>query len=348
MITRLAQSFSLRLARYLPPTLPSFWQGQLIGLGCALAGALTRFALEPLANGGLPVVVFYPFILIASAWGGTYAGILALILGDLIANYFWLPPSGFDFNHNSVLTLSTFSVASAFGILLVGVFRALIEVHIEAEERAALLAHETRHRSRNLLSIVQAIALETARHAANLTDFQSSFSVRLRALGQAQDLVSDSSGALIDLHHLVQLAVQPFGTDRFLIDGPPVAIPSHFGSSCALILYELGTNATKYGALSVPAGKVALTWQKKRTLVNLNWRELNGPPVVEPTRSGFGTRLLKTAFPAGFGRAALVFNSDGVHCSINLKISDSTAGATTPDLQSTGPLASGCQAPGTS
>ena len=105
------------------------------------------------------------------------------------------------------------------------------------------------------------------------------------------------------------------------MEGPAVIVPPHLASSCALLFYELGTNATKYGALSVPDGKVAITWIEENNSVSVNWRELNGPPVSEPSRTGFGTRLLKTAFPPNYGSAAVVYDSSGVRCSIEFTLS---------------------------
>jgi two-component sensor histidine kinase len=317
MATSVTRSFVRRVARYFPRKSPPFWQGQLIALICVVSGASIRFLLEPIAHGAIPVVVFYPFILIASIWGGTYAGISTLVLADIVADYFWLPPIGrFGLNTSSAITLSAFSFASTFAIALAAVFRALIDVHIEGEERAALLAHETRHRALNMLGIVQAIAMQTARNASTVADFQSSFATRLGALARVQHLISDNPDVPPDLCELLERVIQPFGTERFLIEGPTVLIAPHLASSCALLFHELGTNATKYGALSVPEGRVALTWVREGSVVRLDWRELNGPPVVTPSRSGFGERLLKTAFPPTYGHAEISYHPQGVRCSI--------------------------------
>jgi two-component sensor histidine kinase len=316
MAASVTRSFVHRVARYIPRKSPPFWQGQLIALACVVSGALIRFMLQPVAQGAIPVVVFYPFILIASIWGGTYAGISTLVLADIVADYFWLPPTGFALSGSSIITLAAFSFASTFAIALATVLRALIDVHIEGEERAALLAHETRHRALNMLGIVQAIATQTARNASTVADFESSFAMRLGALARVQHLISDNPDVPPNLGELLHRVIQPFGTDRFLIEGPAVLIAPHLASSCALLFHELGTNATKYGALSVPEGQVALTWVREVNVVRLNWREFNGPPVSAPSRSGFGERLLRTAFPPTYGHAEIAYHPAGVRCAI--------------------------------
>src|SRR5581483_11971930 len=99
-----------------------------------------------------------------------------------------------------------------------------------------------------------------------------------------------------------------------------VALPRYLGTSCALLLHELCTNATKYGALSHPDGSVLLTWRIEEKRVVLDWREQDGPKVTPPSRSGFGSRLVETAFPAAFGKAELRFPAAGVECTVNFAL----------------------------
>jgi two-component sensor histidine kinase len=139
-------------------------------------------------------------------------------------------------------------------------------------------------------------------------------------LGRAQQLVSDTPGESPDLRTFVLSIIEPFGPERCLLDGPTSSAPQHLGQSCALLLHELSTNATKYGALSAPDGKVEIKWRAEGDGVRLEWREMKGPPVVTPTRSGFGSRLLRTAFPPEYGKASLVFDPAGVQCTVHLAL----------------------------
>jgi two-component sensor histidine kinase len=114
--------------------------------------------------------------------------------------------------------------------------------------------------------------------------------------------------------------VEPFGGDRFLIDGPSISVPPYLGTCCVLLFHELATNATKHGALSVPNGTVHVGWKVQENRVQLNWKERNGPLVAMPERTGFGSRLLKTAFPPEYGEASISFNPDGVDCRISFSL----------------------------
>lgn len=183
-----------------------------------------------------------------------------------------------------------------------------------------MLAHEIKHRANNLFGVVQAISAQTARNATTVAGHQAVFTERLMALARAQQLVSEHLDQPPDLQGFLLHVLEPFGADRFLIEGPTILVPLYLGTSCALLLHELGTNATKYGSLSVPDGMVEIKWTTEANRVHLEWREFNGPPVTAPVRTGFGSRLLKTAFPAEYGSASVAFMPDGVRCAINFAL----------------------------
>jgi len=313
----MARGLLRRSARQLPYRSPPFWRGQLVAVFCVAAGTGIRLTLQPIVHDHIPVVVFYPFVLIASIWGGTLAGLSALLLAAFVADYFWLTPIGsFRLDSDSVIAMTAFCIICLFVIFVARLFRALVELHVEGEERAALLAHEIKHRANNLFGVVQAISAQTARNATSVADHQTAFMARLTALARAQQVVSEDLDGPPDLRAFLLHVLEPFEAARFVIDGPAVAVPRYLGTSCALLLHELCTNATKYGALSVADGVVSITWGMAGNRVRLIWRELHGPPVVAPTRTGFGTRLLKTAFPAEYGEAVITFEPDGVRCTI--------------------------------
>ena len=108
---------------------------------------------------------------------------------------------------------------------------------------------------------------------------------------------------------------------RFRLSGPPVSLGAKAALSLALMLHELATNAAKYGALSVPEGRVALEWSLRDDasgpIVDLSWSEADGPPVVPPTRKGFGSRLIERGLTAELsGEARIAFEPGGVVCRI--------------------------------
>jgi len=290
------------------------WKGQGIALLCAAAGLGIRLSLNPYLGDTLPVALFYPFVLIAAVWGGTCSGLTVLVICRAAADLLWLQP-GYH-----LVTLIAFAVACFSIIAMAGLFRAVVEIHVQDEERAILLAHEMTHRVGNLFGVVQAISAQSARHAATVADYQTQFTGRLMALARTQRLIAHSTTAATDLKSFIGEIIEPFGPPRFAVDGPHVVVPRYMGTSCALLLHELCTNALKYGSLSVPEGVVDLSWRVQDHRVYLHWRERHGPHVAAPQRTGFGSRLLKTAFPAEHGSADLRFEPDGVQCDVEFAL----------------------------
>lgn len=178
------------------------------------------------------------------------------------------------------------------------------------EARQTLLMQELAHRMKNTLALVQAVAAQTLRNAASLEAASESLSARLLALAQAHDVLVQGSFTSASLSALVATAVSLHGDGmpgRFRIEGPDVTLNPHQGMTLALMLHELGTNATKYGSLSTPAGHVAVTWSVVEAgpdgdpIMCFRWQEFGGPPVSPPTRTGFGTRLIARSLAHSFG-----------------------------------------------
>ena len=132
----------------------------------------------------------------------------------------------------------------------------------ERETHVRLIMRELSHRSKNLLAIVLAIARQTARHTTSFSDFESRFNSRIQALADAHDLLVEQqwSGALID--DLVRAQLAAFGMEKVACHGQRIMLRAEAVQNVALALHELATNASKYGALSVPAGKVNIDWAR--------------------------------------------------------------------------------------
>lgn len=187
---------------------------------------------------------------------------------------------------------------------------------IRAEQRLQMMNRELGHRLKNALAVTQAIALQTIRRADDLPAAERTVGERLSALGRAADVLTATSWASATLHAVAHAALDVHDSARFRVNGPAVTLPPSLAISMALALHEMATNAIKYGALSTPAGRVDLSWwitgDDTGTLA-LEWREVGGPPVVPPTRHGFGTalieRTLRTAFRA---EVRIDYASDGL------------------------------------
>src|SRR5215510_2606418 len=158
------------------------------------------------------------------------------------------------------------------------------------EECIALLMREVNHRSKNLLMLVQAIARQT--NAPE--DFLHHFDERIQALAAGDDLLVKNEWKGVDFEDLArsQLAhvIDPTGA-RIRLSGPPILVSASAAQTLGMALHELATNAGKYGALSNQTGRVALFWNIKESpsggLFTVDWREADGPPVTEPSHSGF-------------------------------------------------------------
>ncbi|MGU3467495.1 sensor histidine kinase [Methylobacterium sp. C33D] len=179
------------------------------------------------------------------------------------------------------------------------------------EARQTLLMQELAHRMKNTMAMVQAVATQTMRNAPSLEAAGEALAARLLALAKAHDVLLQGSFTQASLSGLVEGAVSLHGdgvAGRFRIAGPDLTLGPRHGMTLALMLHELGTNAAKYGALSVAAGWICITWNvaeaaNGRTL-RFRWEESGGPPVTPPTRTGFGTRLIARSLAHSFGGTA--------------------------------------------
>ena len=179
----------------------------------------------------------------------------------------------------------------------------LAQSGIDAKEREAadklqkLILDELHHRIKNTLATVSAIASQSLRTATSIEHGQQAIEGRLVALGRAHDLLMQVSWANASLVHTVRGATEPYdskGAGRFAIDGPDIGITSGAVIALAMTFNELCTNTTKFGALSVPAGRVEIAWtiDNETQRLRLIWTEIGGPAVTTPTRRSFGTRMI--------------------------------------------------------
>jgi PAS domain S-box-containing protein len=192
------------------------------------------------------------------------------------------------------------------------------------EEVRRLLASESAHRFKNILTVVSSIVSLTARGAASVENFAQSLQVRLEALARTQDVLLHDGGDRADLHKLIQSELSPYQgrtAGRISIDGPPVTLASQTAINLALVIHELATNAAKYGALSTFDGKISVLWSldgvEARRRLLLSWAERDGPAVIAPTRRGFGTELIERSL----GRETrLTFEPGGLHAHFTISL----------------------------
>ncbi|HEX2135319.1 MAG TPA: HWE histidine kinase domain-containing protein [Microvirga sp.] len=197
-----------------------------------------------------------------------------------------------------------------------------LEASRRTEHRQALLVRELHHRVRNSLATVQALLGATARTTGTVREFYRSFSARISSLAKTQTLLTEDYWQTAALRELVLNELQPFaeeGRTRFTLEGPAVELAADLAVPVGMALHELASNAARHGALSVPTGRVEVTWDlttdKGVRKVHLEWRERGGPPVQGYDREGFGSTLLRKVLPMQINAEVDVrFEPDGLRC----------------------------------
>jgi PAS domain S-box-containing protein len=192
-----------------------------------------------------------------------------------------------------------------------------------AEERQRLLVNELNHRVKNTLALVQGLALQSFKSGRDMGEARDAFQQRLAALAAAHDLLTRESWEGATLDELVReaLALYDGGEARISSEGPPVRLSPKAAVSLVMALHELTTNAAKYGALSVPEGRVSVRWTVDGDCLALDWRESGGPAVEAPEHRGFGSRMIERALAAEMsGRATLDFEPEGLVCRIEASL----------------------------
>jgi two-component sensor histidine kinase len=172
----------------------------------------------------------------------------------------------------------------------------------EREEKEHLLMREISHRAQNMLSVVQAIAHQTA--TRNPEDFVERLSGRMRALSANHDLLVQSDWSGVDVEDLVRAQLSHFADligSRIFVGGPKLRMNPASAQASGLALHELATNAAKYGALSTDVGRVDISWRTANDTFTMSWTELGGPPAAPPKRRGFGTVVMKAMAERSIG-----------------------------------------------
>jgi PAS domain S-box-containing protein len=191
-----------------------------------------------------------------------------------------------------------------------------------SQEQIATLAREAEHRSKNLLSTVQAAVMLSQSDTPD--GLKKVIEGRIRALSNVHSLFAQTRWIGADLSMIATQELTPYSADspaRVRIDGPPVLLAPDVAQAVAITLHELATNAVKYGALSVPNGRVAMKWSHEPgSELTLLWKETDGPKVQEPTRKGFGSRVIEEMIVGRSGKARFDWRVEGLVCEITLKV----------------------------
>jgi two-component sensor histidine kinase len=191
-----------------------------------------------------------------------------------------------------------------------------------AHQRQQLMINELNHRVKNTLFTVQSLARQSLGRPAD-TPGLTAFNERLMALARAHDLLTQSVWEGADLKEILEETLEPY-LDRTVLAGPPAALSPNAALALSMVFHELGTNAVKYGALSVPDGTVTVVWHVDPGALHrltLHWEERGGPKVSPPSRAGFGSRLIAASLKSDLnGEARIDYRSTGLVCVLTLSL----------------------------
>lgn len=202
-----------------------------------------------------------------------------------------------------------------------------------ARDALNLINEELKHRVKNMLAVLSAVATQTFRDPSSKADLEK-YLARLAAFGRASDLLTAANWSEAPLQDVIDTALSPYrsGDGRFAVDGPPLLVKSRQALALSLAIHELATNALKYGALTKASGRVSITWavedRQGTPDFRFIWQELGGPPASEPASSGFGSRLVSRVLRDDFGGAVqMSYGPTGFVCRLTAPLKNLAASA---------------------
>jgi two-component sensor histidine kinase len=208
--------------------------------------------------------------------------------------------------------------------------------HKRSEEHLRLLLNELNHRVKNTLATVQSLASQSFRlrgttGAQDLPALYAAFEARLFALARGHDILTRENWEGAGLVEIVAQAFAPYrdlpeDCSRIRLEGPDLRVSPSMALSLSMAMHELCTNAAKYGALGAPEGRVRVSWSTLEAPTGprlvMRWEEHGGPPVLPPSRKGFGSRLIQDGLARELnGEVRLAYRPEGVVCTIDVPLS---------------------------
>jgi two-component sensor histidine kinase len=287
--------------------------------------SLLRWLLTPLGLYSTPFITYFPAVLLATLFGGAWGGIVATLASAGMAWLVFLPSlMGLQINKPEALALALFVAINALDIALVTMLISAYDLVAEQArsirellDRQTFLMRELNHRSRNLFTVVQSLAL----HSIPDKHSREVFEGRLLALARAHGKLGDVSCGEIQLGEIIRGELEPFA-QSVEISGCELSVNTRAAQQLPLVVHELATNAAKYGALAAPGGRVFVGGQaehlNREPAFGLLWTEQGGPPVHAPNRKGFGSAILLDLVRIEGGEGSLEFLPEGLRYKLRL------------------------------
>ena len=192
-----------------------------------------------------------------------------------------------------------------------------------AEQHQRALNAELDHRVKNVLATVSAIIAQTQEASNSRADFVTGLNSRINSLARTHELLSESNWRGASLAKIIRRELAPYTRGNTKASGPSVTLKAEATQAVATVLHELTTNAAKYGALSNRSGQVSVRWRQLQNgfcdRLVIEWQETGGPAVLIPSRSGYGTSIIRELIPFELGGAVeLSFAPEGTRCRLEI------------------------------
>ena len=205
---------------------------------------------------------------------------------------------------------------------------------LDSENEIRFLMRELAHRAKNQLSVINAMAKQTAHTAISLDVFLADFQKRILGLARSTDLLLNFGASGIGLTDLVEAHLQPFRPeepDRLHIEGPRVRVHPEAAQSLGMALHEMSTNATKYGAFAGDDGRLDVSWRWQNDMLAFTWRESGVTLIERPERRGFGTTVIEKLLASTLSaKVEKTMHADGIEWSFQLPADSIVVGSSPP------------------
>ncbi|WP_377298407.1 sensor histidine kinase [Rhizobium sp. SGZ-381] len=316
------------------PTLRQQAVAYVISLIIAAVAVALRFLVDDYLPPGFPYLTFFPAVILTGFCFGIYPAIMNTIICGLVAWYWFIPPAhSFNLTGPSITALAFYFFVVAIDLGLLQLLLAAYGSQVRVRDDLAynlqlqqLVSEEVDHRLKNLLATTSGLIALSQRHATTPQQLGTQLRQRVQAMGHSITLLRGSlHGGSADMREAILAALEPLGLsegDRLVFSGPRLNLNGATIISLSLIIHELGTNALKYGALSEDTGQIAVSWERRPAegqdaaepgdLIDLVWREQNGPQVAAPSRQGFGTDLVRRMSASLGGGCSLTYAPSGL------------------------------------
>jgi two-component sensor histidine kinase len=306
-----------RLAR-LSTRIPPFSLDALtIALVCLSAATALRL-IGNFTNSDFLFATYFPAILAAGLLAGIPAALGVTIASTIIVRLFFVP-SYFHTasqSHGELIDFLMYLLSAALTISFAHYCRVVLKRLHKRNLTNEILAKELQHRSKNVCAAIDVIVRKSL---ADEPQRASKVFGRIRAMMQANELLTASQPQLLTVKQLLLEAFAPYGEDRLQAFGPEITLDPDTARHLILLVHELVTNAVKYGSLSRLSGRVLADWRESGDGIVLAWKEIGGPRIEPPQRVGFGSQLVAACIKALSGTMQQTFAPDGFSCSVSFK-----------------------------